>query len=242
MSYRHYYQKEKPKKSFFVYQALMAFTACVSLAAQLSEQIWLFCAFPGENHRLWQFISYSWIHDFSSSHSSFSFSLLFSLLILWKLGALIEKKKGALFLLGTYLSTAIFAAFSALLFPLNTFLTGPGYALNALFLIWALLLPKEKLHFFPFLSLQTQSLVTLLFAFQGLFFLVQGSYAELSALLGSILWSFICFYSTSIRRKAIVVPFPKDERVDRILEKINAEGISSLSEKEKKILAQESGQ
>ncbi len=208
--------------------------------------------------RVWQLISYGFLHDTSSlSH------IFFNMLGLWIFGCSLEKYLGTKKFLQLYLFSIFVGGLLSLFYLFgsgNTHIVGASAGLLGLLTIYGILFPNNKILLFMVVPVNARVLVILyaIFTFGSALVGSQDSIAHWSHL-GGILAAFIYFKlwlktaePSKTKKKETVVHYyePRKSRqevaqdsadVDAVLKKISREGMDSLSDGEYKILEKASG-
>ncbi len=211
--------------------------------------------------RVWQLLSYGFLHDTSSfSH------IFFNMLGLWIFGCSLERYLGAKKFIQLYLFSILIGGFLSLFYLLgagNTHIVGASAGLLGLLTIYGILFPDNKILLFMVLPVNARLLVILyaIFTFGSAVVGAQDSIAHWSHL-GGIVAAFI-YYKLWLNRTAPIkakrakkkdtaVHYyePRKSRqeiaqenddIDAVLKKISREGMDSLTDNEYKILEKASG-
>jgi len=193
--------------------------------------------------RPWQFITCMFMHDPEGI-----FHILFNLLALWMLGKDVERKMRARPFLVLYATSGVFAGLCHLSLAVFTSpaapVIGASGAVFGVLIAYALLFPDNRIWF-----IKARYFVIGLVAFESLMLFTrsEGNVAHL-AHIGGAGWGFLFFKGRPIwHRMSEKVQYQKRvrraqkemrdrRRVDEILDKINREGIGSLTKQEKNFL------
>lgn len=221
--------------------------------------IYFFALQPGDiNHlQLWELITYAFLHGSI-------FHLLFNMLALWMFGSELEGYWGS----KTFLRFYLFSCFMGgvltyvvhmLGFPQGIVLGASG-GIFGLLIAFAMIWPNREIYFMALFPIKAKYLVLILMVI--IFFSDKGNIAHMAhfgGLIGGFLYlKFIQkmdiklpgFSFSRMKQKQKMRKWQEEmnqkqfirEEVDRLLDKISREGMSSLTRKEKKFLKEASGQ
>lgn len=202
-----------------------------------------------ERFRLWQFITYAFVHSKWPTH------VLFNMWVLWSFGADIERHIGARRFLQVYLLSAVGAvlfqipAAYLLTNSVATPVVGASGAVLAILVIFAGFFPERRLYFFVFGPFPARVLVIILVGIDLALLLGDSNSGVASAVhLGGVICG-LAYLRLSVRVEAffegVQRRFEENERraerdlkidMDNILRKIQREGMESLSREERATL------
>lgn len=201
---------------------------------------------------LWQFVTYMFLHG------GF-FHIFFNMLVLWMFGTEIENYWGSSEFLRYYFVTGIGAGITNCVFALHSSIPtiGASGAIFGLLLAYGMSFPDRYIYLYFLIPIKAKYLVLILGAIELLAVASPGGDGVARfAHLGGILFGYVYLKKERIihearrviargdtrRRTFKVLRFGEDneardrERVDAILDKINREGIDSLTNEERDFL------
>jgi membrane associated rhomboid family serine protease len=197
--------------------------------------------------RLWQPLTYMFLHA-NPMH------LLFNMFSLYMFGRELERTVGARRFLTIYFLSGIVGglAWVAITYPRAGLCIGASGAIFGVLASFAVLYPDATMMIFPFpVAIKARYLVAGIAFIEFLYLISPGQgdiayAAHLAGALGGFVYTMTVFrpgvFSSWLGAKMRRPPRPHAAQpdVDRILDKIAAQGIHSLSERERKILEQAS--
>ncbi|MCA9062153.1 MAG: rhomboid family intramembrane serine protease [Planctomycetaceae bacterium] len=221
--------------------------------------------------QFWRLLTYAFCHsDRDIWH------ILFNMMVLYMFGRVVEELMGRREFLWFYLTAAVFAGIASLGIEFvarkPVFIVGASGAVSAIFLLYVMHYPRQKLYFFGLFPLEARILLigyVLFDAFPVYYELLGGrtnSHTAHSAHLGGFLFGFLYFrwnmrltrwwdqFAGRLKQKArnrsqLKIHNPGTQpqvdhsaRVDEILDKISRQGESSLTAAERRILTDASRQ
>jgi membrane associated rhomboid family serine protease len=178
------------------------------------------------------------------------FTITLGLFVLWFTGKELIQLYGTKKFLLLYFSAGIFACVIALgwLFLTGSFAHVNGIAppLMALMIVWLMIYPDMKFHYFHFIKIPAKWVVTTLLALPLLISLFRGEISHFIYNASGIIWGYLFglfilklnpLFHFSSKKIINIADFESDEDfMERILSKIARNGINSLSVKERKRL------
>ena len=204
---------------------------------------------------IWQIVTYLFLHG-SALH------ILFNMLFLWMIGSAIERHWGGSEFLKYYFITGCGAGLvSVLVQPRLTIPTiGASGAIFGLIIAFAMTFPEREIYFF-FIRMKAKHFALLMGVLQILALVLMphlpvARFAHLGGLLVGYLylkrerWSYFVKRRIRSLHGHLIEAQTKRERVrrskirremDRILDKINAEGMAALTDDERRFLREQSG-
>lgn len=192
---------------------------------------------------IWQLATYMFLHSLTDP-----WHLIFNMLVLWMFGTEVEKAMGTRKFLGLYFTAGMFAGICSCIFTPNNPVVGASGAIFAIEVAFAMYYPNSMVLFY-FFPIKAKYLVMLFASFTVINCLLpkEGNVAHF-AHLGGLLYGFLFVrYSSSVnslikawaRRRQYREIEEKEhlqEKVDKILEKVHREGMTSLTRKERSFL------
>ncbi len=205
---------------------------------------------------IWQLITYLFVH-FGLWH------LVLNMLMLWMFGSVIENRWGSKRFLYYYLFTGIGAGLCSIIFAYNsgTPVVGASGAIFGLLVAYAMMFPDSVILLFFIFPMKMRYAAMVLAGINLLGALSNpGGGIAYIAHLGGGLFGYLYLKNEKIRlilsrysllhikdslktkqaQKKRIKDEYTDEQIDRILDKISAQGMESLTEKEKNILIEKS--
>jgi membrane associated rhomboid family serine protease len=237
--------------SIFVLEALMVALGAIDRGS-LADMFGVSTEGLARDLYLWQPVTYMFFH-------ADPFHLLINMLILWMFGADVATRLGPRTFLGLYLGAGTFAGICYAAFALFTDTVripciGASGSIMGVIVFAGLLDPNRTVLFMLFFPMRLRTLVWVLVGLDLFYFITApGNGVANSAHLGGALFGYLHFkyahvvdaWFTRLEVKAEVDRQKKEAdmraEVDRLLAKISEEGISSLTEKEKRFLNRSSG-
>ena len=210
-------------------------------------------AFAVKKLWLWQFVTYMFLHG------GF-FHLFFNMFVLWMFGGEIEKYWGSSEFLKYYFVTGIGAGITNCVFTLPSTVPtiGASGAIFGLLLAYGMAYPDRYIYLYFLIPIKAKYLVLILGAIELLALAINtpgGDGIARFAHLGGLLFGYVYLKKdrfvyqvrrvldrSTRQRKLKVVRFHEEEeekekeKVDTILDKINREGVNSLTDRERDFL------
>jgi membrane associated rhomboid family serine protease len=249
----------------FIITITIAIQTVVFLIPEVGRHLIVYCGLiPGAvipHGQVWRLISYALLHD-----SGGFFHIAFNMLGLWMFGKEIEYMWGNKKFFQFYIFTALFAgAFSLLSILLGSpgiIIIGASGAIMALLVVYAYYFPQRQLLFFFVIPMKVKTAV-IIYAIISVWGTRSGAgsiahITHLGGILAGFLWIRIgdqidfmlrnisAFFQNSSLSQKTEYKFERKtpkrnldinmEEIDRILDKINNNGIHSLTAQERKIL------
>jgi len=203
---------------------------------------------------IWQFLTYAFMHG-DTMH------ILFNMFVLWMFGREVEPVLGRRRFLTFYLTAAVFAGMLYILFDIAQRLfvenhfslpcVGASGAVMAVVMAYALYWPNRRVLFMFIFPMRIRTLVTLVVVMQFVGILDVRSNVAHFAHLGGLLWGLLFVrylpvvervMASSGRMKSPTrddaISAADEQRLNKILDKINRLGMDSLSWGEKRFLKQ----
>jgi len=210
-----------------------------------------------EHGRVWQLLTYAFLHDPSSL-----LHILFNMLFLYWFGREIEQVWGSRRFLAFYLSAAVFAAltFAAVHFFIwkVSGCIGASGAVMALVMVYGLWWPNRTILFMFLFPMRMWTFVLIVIAIEALSLLQTRGHVANLAHLGGLLYGYLVVRAlpplsrrferlrpaARLERSWVSAEARKlsdERRLDALLDKIHAEGVGSLSWRERRFLKKMSG-
>ncbi len=192
----------------------------------------------------WQIVTYMFLHDPVGF-----FHILFNMLALWMFGKDVERSMGSRPFFALYITSGVFAGLChlALAATLKSGapVIGASGAVFGVLAAYAMLFPENRIWF-----IKARYFVPGLIAFETLMLVTSGGTGQVAHLahIGGAGWGFLFFRGRPLlrrlreravsqrRTRAANEEVKVRRRVDGLLDKINREGISSLTKEEKDFL------
>ena len=257
MAYRYYHRPVSLYNWSGAIKWLIIANVGIFIAQQLAgpEFVHLFGLVPRKvisNFRFWQFGTYLFLHGGI-------FHLLFNMFVLWMFGSSIEKSWGSKTFLKYYFLTGVGAGITNALFTPNSPIPiiGASGAIYGILVAFAMLFPKTTVYLYFIIPLTARQMVILFVVIEFLASLSASSshIANLAHLGGMFTgyiylkfgWGIKIYFKSMLRnaknskhRKRTesekAVEKDLEDEVNRILEKILAEGPDSLTPSERKLM------
>ncbi|MFH0778224.1 MAG: rhomboid family intramembrane serine protease [Candidatus Eisenbacteria bacterium] len=204
---------------------------------------------------VWQFVTYMFLHG-GMLH------ILFNMLILWMFGSELETRWGSVGFLKYYFVTGIGAGITNCVFTYPSYVPtiGASGAIFGLLLAYGMAFPDRLVYLFFFLPIRAKYVAVILGVLELVFVASPGAdgvarFAHLGGLLFGYVYlkkermtyqmSKIWRRSTRQRKLRLIRSeeerqVREKERIDAILDKINREGIGSLTDEEREVLSRAS--
>lgn len=192
---------------------------------------------------IWQLVTYMFLHSTTDP-----WHLIFNMLVLWMFGTEVEKTMGRRKFLTLYFTAGIFAGICCCIFTPNNPILGASGAIFAIEVAFAMYYPNNIVIFY-FFPIRAKYLVMLFASFTVINCLLpkEGNVAHF-AHLGGLLYGFLFVRYSNTVNEAIKAWARRrqynemedvehiQEKVDKILEKVHREGMTSLTRKERSFL------
>lgn len=208
-----------------------------------TKLFWLYPSDAIGKFWIWQLVSYMFLHSLSDP-----WHLIFNMLVLWMFGSEVERAMGRQKFLLLYFTAGVFAGLCCCLFTPNHPIVGASGAIFAIEVAFAMYYPNSTV-FFLFFPVKAKYLVMIFAAFTIINCLIPKSgHTAHFAHLGGLVYGFLFVrYSSSVqvffserhlRRQSREVEANEllQGKVDKILEKVHSNGMSSLTRKERAFL------
>ncbi len=192
---------------------------------------------------LWQFFTYMFLHSTTDP-----WHLIFNVIALWMFGGEIERILGSRRFLTLYLTAGIFAGLCSSLFTPQSPIVGASAAILAIMVVFGMHFPNSTVvfYFFPIKAMYLVMIFTGITIFQCI--TPKNDTIAYIAHLSGLLFGFLFVrYSYRVEKSLMKwqiyhheKEFMKEqelrEKVDKILEKVNREGLQNLTWKERNFL------
>lgn len=192
---------------------------------------------------LWQFVSYMFLHSVSDP-----WHIIINMLVLWMFGSEVERAMGTRKFLTMYFTAGIFAGIFCCLFTPNSPIMGASGAIFAVEVAFAMFFPNTTVIFYIF-PIKAKYLVSI-FAGITVFNCLMPSSGNVAhfAHLGGLVYGFLFIryeprftnFLVSWQNQQHAREYQREEeiknRVDELLDKVNREGMKSLTRKERGFL------
>jgi membrane associated rhomboid family serine protease len=209
-------------------------------------------------YRPWTVVTYMFLHDPRSIGH-----ILFNMLGLFFFGPRVEDRLGSNRFITLYLISGIAGALASIVLAPGSYVLGASGAVLGVLLAFARFWPREQLLIWGIVPIEARWLIIIYAAldilggFRGIGMPGIANFAHLGGLVGALLYLFYLERRQGARRfKAAATPKVSDnvlggwqkvdrnsihavnrDEVDRILDKINASGINSLTPQERQFLS-----
>lgn len=207
--------------------------------------------------RPWTIVTYMFVHDTSGFGH-----ILFNMLGLFFFGPRLESELGSKHFLGLYFVSGMMGAVLTMVFNPNSIIVGASGAVFGVMLAYAMFWPRDRVYIWGVLPIEVRILVGIMtaLALYGGFGSAMGGiahFAHLGGFVGGFVYVKLLQHTARIVRlqKQIVEPLalaadvqrwkaiPRErlhqvnrEEYDRIMAKLDAHGVASLTENEKEFL------
>ena len=199
-----------------------------------------------ENVRVWQFVTYAFIHDTETL-----WHIVMNMFMLWMFGCEVERALGRSRFLVLYFAAALAGGICMIPFYQAVSLGASG-AVFGMMAMFARLFPHRRVLLFGVIPMKARTLVLSIVGVEVVMQLIGGDgIAHLAHLGGfAVGWFFLSMERSVVQfrrarefnRKARTEQEERDVRadVDRLLEKVGREGLNSLTDRERAFLKQAS--
>jgi membrane associated rhomboid family serine protease len=210
---------------------------------KFTKLFWLYPPDALGHLRLWQLFTYMFLHSTTDP-----WHLIFNMLILWMFGGEVERILGSRRFLTLYFTAGIFAGICGCIFTPQSPIVGASAAIFAIVVAFAMYFPNSTiiLYFFPIKAMYLVMLFTGITIFNCI--IPKNNTIAYFAHLSGLFYGFL-FVRYSYRVEKSLTrwqihnhekEFMRDqelrEKVDKILEKVNREGLQNLTWKERNFL------